>query len=85
MGYAYLDKYGILHVVSTTDTAEQYSQGNVVGTYILNRGGYPLVEYKGELVEATVYSSDNVVVGKNDTKVNIEDYKELHDLYKQLV
>jgi len=41
VGYAYLDKYQILHVVSSKKTAKEYCAfGSVVSTKLPYKGGY---------------------------------------------
>ena len=44
MDYAYLDSYGILHIVDSEATAKEYASGKIVQTAIPNSGGYPTHE-----------------------------------------
>lgn len=46
MGFAYLDKYGIMHIVDEPQTADEYASGNVVKTEIAHDAGWP--EQNGE-------------------------------------
>lgn len=43
MAFAYFDKYDVLHVVDSKQTAEQYGNGKFVECDIPNGGGYPKV------------------------------------------
>ncbi len=60
MSYAYLDQYGILHIVDNRETAEKYASGKIVETGIENGGGYPVADGK----HVIVYTK------KNEYKVN---------------
>mgnify|MGYP004539025695 FL=1 len=59
--YAYIDKGGILHVVETRKTAEEYTTGKVVETEVPCEHGYPLHEGK----DVTMYSLDTAYIGGN--------------------
>ena len=50
MSYAYLDQYGILHIVDRKEDAEKYASGEIVETDIPNGGGYPEVDGKHIIV-----------------------------------
>lgn len=54
-GYAYLDKYGILHAVSSADVAKDYARGgkyieteNCDGKGYLDENGYNVMVYADE-------------------------------------
>ena len=75
MNYAYLDKYGILHISST-------EQGDRLPTDVPCKGGYPT--HDGETV--VMYSLDEMYIGNNrndegDGRVNSEDYPAIRELY----
>ena len=59
--YAYIDKGGILHVVESRKTAEQYTTGKVVETEVPCEHGYPLHGGK----DVTMYSLDTAYIGGN--------------------
>lgn len=48
MGYAYRDKYGILHVVNSESTAKEYAKSKVVEFNGEYSSGYP--EYNGKAI-----------------------------------
>ena len=82
MGYAYIDKAGILHVVAERKTAEEYAAGKVVETNLPFSGGYPLHGSK----DVTMYSEDLAYLGGNARSgrkvVPEEDIPEILALYK---
>ena len=82
MSYAYLDKYGILHVVDNEETAKTYAKnGKYVKTDIPNKGGYPC-----KLEEVVVYSqSEAYVDGNRGDGKKIKLPKDIEALYKQLI
>lgn len=55
MSYAYLDQYGIIHIVDREEDAEKYSSGKIVETGIENGGGYPVADGK----HVIVYTADD--------------------------
>lgn len=83
--YAYLDKYGILHGVSTKSTAKEYAQnGKVAETNLPVKNGYFVVG-KTEIV---VYSLEEAYINGNrtdGTKVNLADYPAIYELYSTLM
>lgn len=62
-GFAYLDKGNILHVVSSRETAEEYSKnGTIVETEIPFSGGYPEIGGEGIIV----YSETEMTFGEEN-------------------
>ena len=61
LGYAYLDKGNILHIVTDLDTAKQYAKSKIIETFISYAHGFPV--YAGERI--LVYSPDKVVYKGN--------------------
>lgn len=55
MDFAYLDKYGILHIVDKKVTAEEFAASAVVETSIPNKGGYPITDEGNHII---VYTKD---------------------------
>jgi hypothetical protein len=43
MGYAYADKYGIVHIVSSPTVAKANTDGAIVETSVANANGYPQI------------------------------------------
>ncbi|PHV69786.1 hypothetical protein CS063_13795 [Sporanaerobium hydrogeniformans] len=84
MSYGYLDKYGILHVVSDEGTAKTYAKnGKYVKTDVANRGGYPCL-----LKEVVVYSQSEAYIEGNrgdGKKIRLSECKDIEALYKQLI
>lgn len=78
MNYAYLDKYGILHI-------SDVEEGGRLEVEIPADGGFPTIEGK----QVYMYSLDEVYVGGNRNsfeagqakKVNVEDYPQLKEVY----
>lgn len=81
--YAYIDKGGILHVVESRKTAEEYTTGKVVETEVPCAHGYPLHEGK----DVTMYSLDTAYIGGNallgsGRRAKMTDIPEIVALYK---
>lgn len=57
--FAYLDKYGVLHVVAEESTAKAH--GNYVSTDLECEGGYPIV-----YGEVTVYEDGKCYINGNE-------------------
>jgi len=62
VGFAYRDKYGILHVVSERKTAEEFASGRVVKYVGDYAGGYPRV-FGLDVID---YGNGRVFVGGNE-------------------
>ena len=87
-GYAYFDKYGILHVVRNEATAQKFGSGVYVEVakdfpfdmgYPLNRpGGGQVVVYKAD----EVYEDGNRSFGK---RTELNDLPHIKKVYDQLV
>ena len=58
MDYAYLDSYGILHIVDERYIAEEFASGNIVETEIPNSYGYPVTDDAKYIV---VYTKESKV------------------------
>jgi len=57
-GFAYTDKYGIVHVAPTLEIAEDSSKsGVVIEFYGDHRGGYPILENRAVII----YTQDNKI------------------------
>ena len=83
MSYAYLDKYGIMHVVDNLQTAREYSgSGNVVTTEIANSSGYPEVDGKHVIVYAT--DKKFKVNGVEYPLIELKKYPDVWALLEQL-
>lgn len=82
--YAYLDKAGIMHVVSDEKTAKEYSKtGKCVKTEIKATGGYP-VAYVEEIKredEVIVYSGTDMKIDAHGAR--IKPIAELAALYDE--
>ncbi|MNW28102.1 hypothetical protein D3C74_49140 [compost metagenome] len=60
-GYAYLDKYEILHVVDEKAVAEKYTgNGKIEPIDFPNDYGYPTVEVHGRPEQIVVYTADGI-------------------------
>jgi len=79
-GFAYLDRYGVLHVVKDEKTAREYSGGNVEQIDFEYGGGYPVVQI-GDKKESIIVETDNGIYEKNGR--TIPGY--LMDLTKRLL
>ena len=81
MNYAYIDKGGILHVVESRKTAEEYATGKVVETEVPCEHGYPLHEGK----DVTMYDLETAYIGGNalsGARVKMTEIPEIVALYK---
>lgn len=90
-GYAYLDKYGILHVLADKDIASKYSKnGKIVHTDLADEGGYinengmnVYIEVKDTGVE--FWHGKNRNKEENLTEPNFAGrYPRTYQIYKQL-
>ena len=81
MGFAYIDKGGVLHVVEKRKTAEEYATKKVVETEVPFAHGYPL--HEGQ--DVTMYSLTEAYIGgnaKSGAKVDVEEIPEIAALYR---
>lgn len=53
MDFAYLDKYGILHIVDEKITAEEFAASTIVETSIPNKGGFPVTDNGSHIIVYT--------------------------------
>lgn len=68
-GYAYLDQYEILHVVSDEQTAKDYSgNGKVEEIDFAHGGGYPTIKVNGKDESLIVYT-DGQLREKNNRQI----------------
>lgn len=88
MGYAYLDKYGILHIVSNVSSVPTGTK--FVGTEITHDGGFPTVRknkkiYMYSLEEAYIGGNRNSYQAQPPTasKMDFEEYPHILELYKK--
>lgn len=86
-GFAYFDRYGILHVVGDKKTADTYSSGKVVETKnIPFANGYPKKDEKSVIVYG--FGCGEVFVGgnaKNGKEVAYEDIAFLAETLAELM
>lgn len=89
IGYAYLDKGYILHVISDKNTAKQYSiNGKYKEVFMLYEGGYPAIKINNDIKHIIMYSATEGYIGGNrntGTIIKDNEYKEIKDLYKSLI
>lgn len=81
MGYAYIDKGGILHVVEKFETAKEYAAGKVVETEVPFSHGFPL--HEGQ--DVTMYGLEEAYIGGNagsGKKVDPQEIPEILALYQ---
>lgn len=83
--YAYLDKYGDLHLDDDFKSSKQYAKlnGKVAETNLKCEFGYAVVEIKDELCAIHVDSDLKVTV--NGKVENADKYPEVIALYKSLM
>ena len=86
MGYAYLDEYGILHIVSSVSSVP--SGRKFVGTEITHKGGFPTVRknkkvYMYSLEEAYIGGNRNSYEAKEAVKMDFNEYPHIVELYKK--
>ena len=89
--YAYLDKGNILHVVSTEQTAREFSASGIYKITDINaNGGYPLIadaSNDNALTEVIVYSLNEAYIkgnNKDGIKIDLNDYPKVLNLYKEV-
>lgn len=88
-GYAYLDKYGILHIVNGVNTPP--TGAKVVGTELLRDGGFPVVKVGKKYKKVYMYSVNEAYIGGNRNsyevgvadKLDFEIYPQILELYKK--
>lgn len=88
-GYAYLDRYGILHIVNGVNTPP--TDAKVVGTELKRDGGFPVVRAGKKLKKVYMYSLDEAYVGGNRNsyeagsakRLDFEEHPEILKLYKE--
>lgn len=81
MGFAYIDKGGILHVVEKRKTAEEYASKKVVETAVPYSHGFPL--HEGQ--DVTMYGLDEAYIGGNamgGKRVDPQEIPEILALYQ---
>lgn len=81
MGFAYIDKGGVLHVVEKFETAREYASKKVVETEVPYSHGFPL--HEGQ--DVTMYSLEEAYIGGNagsGKKVDPQEIPEILDLYQ---
>lgn len=89
MGYAYLDKYNILHIVSSVTSVP--SGRKFVGTDISHDGGFPTVRVNKKNEKVFMYSLKEAYVGGNRNsyeakeaiKMDFKEYHHIVELYKK--
>ena len=91
MGYAYLDKYGILHIVSSVSSVPTGTK--FVGTQITHKGGFPVVRKNRKDKKIYMYSLEEAYIGGNRNsyqaqpptavKMDFEEYPHILELYKK--
>ena len=81
MGFAYVDKAGILHVVAQRETAEEYAAKAVVETDLGYHGGFPLCGGQEVVMYSLkeAYANGNM---RNGRKLKVEDIPQLVELYR---
>lgn len=91
MNFAYLDKYGILHVIGDVASAQKYAEktGVVAVTEHQSIGGFPVVNLAdGKEDTIVVYSLDEAYVNGNKGDgdlVNLKDFPDVEKLYKEVM
>ena len=88
-GYAYLDKYGILHIVSSKSSAPTGSK--VVETDVEHDGGFPTVRTDKGMEKVYMYSETEAYVGGNRNSyeakqakvLDLRLYSYILDLYRE--
>ena len=88
-GYAYLDKYGILHIVNGANTPP--TGAKVVGTELTRDGGLPTVKLGKKYKKVYMYSVSEAYVGGNRNsyeagtakRLDFEVYPQILELYKK--
>ena len=91
MGYAYLDKYGILHIVSNVSSVP--SGRKFVGTEVKHNGGFPVIRKNRKDQKVYMYSLEEAYIGGNRnsyqaqpptaSKMSFEEYPHILELYKK--
>ena len=91
MGYAYLDKYGILHIVSSVSSVPTGTR--FVGTDIKHKGGFPVVRKNKRDQKVYMYSEAEAYIGGNRnsfeavppkaTKMDFKEYPHILELYRK--
>lgn len=90
-GFAYLDRYGILHIVNSITSTP--TGAVVVGTNISHDGGFPTVRIRGKHKKVYMYSLEEAYIGGNRNsyqakppaalKMDFEEYPHILELYKK--
>lgn len=85
MGFAYLDKYKMLHVVDEKRLADQYTSGKVVTTSLPNNAGY-FTDSNGNHIRIDV-DDKSYRIGKTHIteKEFIQKFPEINKVIQQLV
>ena len=63
--YAYRDKYGVLHIISSQLSATERAAGEVKPVKVPNEYGYPCIEIEGELKQVVDYGGGETYVNGN--------------------
>lgn len=80
--FMYIDKTGILHIVSSKEGAEKNSaNGKVIETEYPAEGGYPVAEVNGIKEEVIVYDEEHMKVSARGKYIDV--IPELAELYRQ--
>ena len=90
-GYAYLDSYGILHIVDGINTPP--TGAKVVYTEIHHEGGFPTVRVRAKHKKVYMYSENEAYIGGNRNsykaapptaiKMDFKEYPHILELYKK--
>ena len=91
MGYAYLDRYGILHIVSSISSVP--TGATMVATEITHAGGFPTVRNHGKYKKVYMYSEAEAYIGGNRnsfeavppkaTKMDFKEHPHILELYRK--
>ena len=91
IGYAYLDRYGILHIVSSVSSVP--GSRKFVGTDIKHNGGFPLVHKNKRDQKVYMYSLEEAYIGGNRNsyqsqpptavKMDFKEYPHILELYRK--
>jgi len=51
IGYAYKDRYGVIHVASDRRTAEEFARGKIIEYRLEHSGGYPVYDGRAVIID----------------------------------
>lgn len=66
--YAYRDKYGILHIISSKLSAAERATGEVKPVKVPNEYGYPCIIHNDEFMQIFDYGNGEIYVNGNVRK-----------------